>query len=74
MQTAGVIQSSVITLRRPCGSTRGASGQKGLQQVSEFLDYFASLLPDRGQTHNAVEHGLAAQAGEAAIKVGQIEE
>ena len=48
--------------------------QKGLQQVSEFLDYFASLLLDRGQTYNAVKHGLAAQAGEAAIKVGQIEE
>ena len=59
---------------RQGGARKLSQNQKGLQQVAEYLDYFAGLLLERGQTYNAVKHGLAAQAGEAAIKVGQIKE
>lgn len=51
-----------------------AKHEQARNDISEYLDYFTGLLLEREQSYNAVKHGLAMQAGEPAIKVGDIEE
>lgn len=51
-----------------------AENEAAVGRVADYLDYFSELLLERGQTYNAVKHGLAVEAGESAIAVGEIKE
>ncbi len=53
---------------------KAAENEAALVRVADYLDYFSEVLLQRGQTYNAVKHGLAVEAGESAIAVREIEE
>lgn len=53
---------------------KAAENEAALGRVADYLDYFSELLLERGQTYNAVKHGLAVEAGESALAVGEIKE